>query len=406
MTSAKPKLIFLWNYVEWGGAQIYLLAIMKEAKADFDIVVILPRDTMPDILYFLEQLDISHEFLEHSVDNGQAAGIRRKIIRQLRRIRAEFGSFQHLRKYDLSKSILHIDAPPWQSWVLLTALAARKAHVFTTMHNFMPRSSKIREFIWKCRLQFVSRLPGFHIFPSNEDTKTKLKGWVSDKFWREMVVTSTAVNPTEIEEAAVAPIDVSAIRDRFNIDREKFVFLCVGQFVDRKGRWVYLDAAARVSRSDESISFVWLTPQLPTAEDLARIDSYQLGDTFKLVLSESVGKTRNDVLTFIRMANGFALASLVEGLPIALLEAMALGLPCISTNINAVPEAIKNLETGILIEAGDPKALADAFLLLKNDVTLRERLANQGREFVLQNFDERKVAQIAINSYERSLSVK
>ncbi len=404
MTNSRPKLIFLWNYVEWGGAQIYLLAIMKEAKADFDIVVILPRDTMPDILFFLDQLNIPHEFLNDSIDISQAPGLAQKLKRQLLRIRAEYGSFKHLRKYDLSKSILHIDAPPWQSWILLTALAIRKAHVFTTMHNFMPRASKLRELIWRIRLQFVSRLPRFHIFPSNHDTRNKLKGWVSDEFWREMEVTYTAVDPKEIEAAFAAPLDVPVVRRRFDLHPDKFVFLCVGQFVDRKGRWVFLDAASRVKKADADISFVWLTPQMPNSVDLARIDSYELGDTFRLVLSESVGKSRNEVLSFFRVADGFALASFIEGLPIALLEAMALGLPSISTNINAIPEAIKNLETGILIEAGDAAALAKSFLLVKNDVALREELSKKGRDFVLKNFDERKVAQIAMDSYKRSLA--
>ena len=95
--------------------------------------------------------------------------------------------------------------------------------------------------------------------------------------------------------------------------------------------------------------------------------------------------------------------SFVEGLPIALLEAMALRRPSISTNVYAIPEAVKDRETGILIDAGDSKALADAILLLKDDVELRESLADAGREFVLRNFDERDAAAKAIAAYEESL---
>lgn len=71
-----------------------------------------------------------------------------------------------------------------------------------------------------------------------------------------------------------------------------------------------------------------------------------------------IGSTRLDILRFFRIAGIFALSSFVEGLPIALLEGMALGIPSISTRINGIPEAIKHMETGILIEAGDSGWLA------------------------------------------------
>lgn len=406
MTSIKSQLIFLWNYVEWGGAQIYMLAIMKEAKADFDIVVILPRDSMPDILYFLDRLEIRHEFFDISVDGGTAPTLKHKLKRQWRRIRSEVASFRSLNKYDLSRSILHIEAAPWQSWILITALAMRRANVFVTMHNFMPRPSRLREFIWKCRLQFISRLPRFHIFPSNQDTKNKLKGWVANKFWDEMKVTTTAVDPVEIAEAVSSTIDKASMRTQHGLDGDKFLILCVGQFVDRKGRWVFLEAAKLALESDSNIAFVWLTPQMPEAGDLAKIDEYRLENAFRLVLSSDVGQSRNEVLAFFRVADAFALASFVEGLPIALLEAMALGLPSISTNVNAIPEAVKHLDTGILIEAGDAAALSEAFLTLKSSEMLRERLSTKGRNYVLTNFDETKVAHIAISSYKDALKGK
>ena len=72
---------------------------------------------------------------------------------------------------------------------------------------------------------------------------------------------------------------------------------------------------------------------------------------------------RFDVLTFFRIADVFALPSFIEGLPITLLETMGLGICSISTNINAIPEAIKNMETGILIESGNSKELTEAILV-------------------------------------------
>ena len=188
-----------------------------------------------------------------------------------------------------------------------------------------------------------------------------------------------------------------------SIECGRFVILCVGQFVDRKGRWVFLDAAEKVIESTSDVAFVWLTPQMPSEQDQERIDAYGLGDNFRLVHSATLGKDRLDVLRFFRVADAFALPSYVEGLPIALLEAMALERPSISTNVYAIPEAVKHMETGILIEPGDSEALADAILKLKNDPTLRAKLGAEGRKFVLENFDERDAAATAIAAYEEAL---
>ena len=180
--------------------------------------------------------------------------------------------------------------------------------------------------------------------------------------------------------------------------------LCVGQFIDRKGRWIFLEAAREVLATNTDISFVWLTPKLPSAEDQKRIDGFELGDRFHLVLSETLGKDRHDVLTFFRIADAFALPSYVEGLPIALLEAMALERPSISTNVYAIPEAVKNFETGLLIEAGGAHALAEAILTLKNDPALRARLGRNGHEYVIEHFDERDAAASAIEAYEEAMA--
>ena len=145
---------------------------------------------------------------------------------------------------------------------------------------------------------------------------------------------------------------------------------------------------------------------MPCEADLSKINEYGLNDAFRLILSESVGKDHLDVLKFFRIADVFALPSFVEGLPIALLEAMAMGVPSVSTNVYAIPEAIKNNETGILIEAGDSEALANAILALKSDAKLRQRLVKDGRDHVLKHFDEREVAKIVLAAYEESFRSK
>ena len=401
MIETRRKLIFFWPYLEWGGAQIYFLAIVKESLADWDVIVILPRASSTEIIRFIEQAGAKTEFLDFHSDSAEAPTIMRKVQRHVRRVSVEIASYRYLLRHTLSESILHIEFPPWLSWIFFAALSLRRANVFVTMHNALPNTPAWRVPVWKARLQFVSRLPGFHIFTSNKDTKRKLRGWVADKFWHEIKVTYTCVNPPEIERVRSSAVNRIEARRKHKIDNEKLVVLCVGQFVDRKGRWVFLDAARIVSQNDPDVQFIWLSPKLPTPDEQARIDEYKLGDNFKFVLSNTLGTSHEDVLRFFCIADLFSLPSFVEGLPIALLEAMALGIPSISTNVYAIPEAVRHLETGILVEAGDADALAEAVIKLKQNSNLRAELSLKGREFVLHNFDERNASQIAIDAYER-----
>ncbi len=409
MSDPKPnrQLLFVWNYLEWGGAQIYFLGIMKLAKADWDITVLLPEGSDAKLLSFLDTVGVRYEFLKGRFDLGAAPSLRRKLERRLNILRSEINVFNHLRKFDLRSSVLHIEAAPWQSATLLTALSiVRRANIFVTLHNALPDAPVWREFVWKFKIGVVSRLPNIRLFASNKDTKARFRRWVSDKFFQTIKVTYTTVNPTEIDAVRRAITDRALIRKRLGIPADKFVVMCVGQFVDRKGRWIFLEAARSVCEKHREIHFAWLTSSDISSLDKQRISDYGLEDRFHLIDAGKVGSERNDILATYAAADVYALASYVEGLPVALLEAMAMGVASISTNINAIPEAIKHEETGLLIEPGRAGQLADAIIRLYEDAALRDRLARNGRDFVVANFDERSASAIAIAAYGQALAAR
>ena len=81
-----------------------------------------------------------------------------------------------------------------------------------------------------------------------------------------------------------------------------------------------------------------------------------------------------------------------DGIPVALMEAMASGCPVISTRVSGIPELIDDQRHGLLVQSGDPVALADAIERLLADPTLRRRLAVDARLRIEQAFDARKEA--------------
>lgn len=76
-----------------------------------------------------------------------------------------------------------------------------------------------------------------------------------------------------------------------------------------------------------------------------------------------------------------------DGLPTVLIEAMALGTPCISTDVTGIPELVRHMDTGLQVPQRDPLALADALELLLRDAELRERLATNARAVIERDFD-------------------
>lgn len=81
-----------------------------------------------------------------------------------------------------------------------------------------------------------------------------------------------------------------------------------------------------------------------------------------------------------------------DGLPTVLLEAMALGTPCVATPVTGIPEAIRSGHTGLLVPQRDPRALADALARLMDDGGLRRALAIAARRRMESAFDIRKNA--------------
>ena len=119
------------------------------------------------------------------------------------------------------------------------------------------------------------------------------------------------------------------------------------------------------------------------------IADYEMGDDIKL----AGAMTQADVIALLRRAALFTLPCVVgadgnrDGLPTVLLEAMALGVPVVSTRVTGVPEIIDHGQTGLLVEERDAVGLAAALSELLQSSDLRQRLGNGGREKVVRQFN-------------------
>lgn len=395
------RVVYAWNYLEWGGAQIYILGLIKEVRKEFEPLIVLPFGSNPQMIHFLDELDIKYEFFKGYFDKPAARTIPGKLRIHWIKLRNEFAMIRHIRRLDPVPAVVHVELGPNQSLLALAVLCMRTP-VFITGHNRLG-AGPVRELLWKAKFGIASLLPNLRIFCANEDARTFFRQYYRGAKAKEIEVTYASINPREINDVLESDLDREALLRRLGIPSDRPIVLSVGQFIDRKGRWTLLNAAKEVVRKNREVLFLWITPNMPGEAELEQINAFGLGDSFRLILSDAIGKQRKDILTFFRVADTFALPSFIEGLPIALLEAMALGIPSISTSVNGIPEAVKNRETGLLIEAGDSGALANAILDLIRDKELSDKLGQAGREFVIEHFDERKAALTALHAYKRAI---
>jgi colanic acid/amylovoran biosynthesis glycosyltransferase len=97
--------------------------------------------------------------------------------------------------------------------------------------------------------------------------------------------------------------------------------------------------------------------------------------------------TEDEIVLELESSDLFVLPSFVEGIPVSAMEAMAVGVPVIATNIAGTSELIEDGRTGLLVRPSDPEALAEAVVRMIDDHPLRLRCAELGRQKVVAEFD-------------------
>lgn len=166
---------------------------------------------------------------------------------------------------------------------------------------------------------------------------------VSHEYWQKIQVVRCGIEPTFYESAPDGP----------GAERR---LICVGRLCEQKGQLLLIDAVRRLSERGTKFELVLagdgeMRPELETL-----IARYKLQNTVRITGWISSDQVRDEILA----ARALVLPSFAEGLPVVIMEAMALRRPVISTFVAGIPELINPGEHGWLVPAGDAEALAAA----------------------------------------------
>lgn len=182
-------------------------------------------------------------------------------------------------------------------------------------------------------------------------------------------------------EVVVIPNGVAVAERLVPVAREAHCVLFMGRITRDKGVFDLLEALRAIAPGRPEAR---LRMAGAGAEEAMARRARELGVADRLEFLGWVSGPHKDAV--IAGAGVLVLPSYIEGLPVILLEAMALGTPVVATRVGGVPELVQDGETGLLVEAGDTAALAAALMRILNEPELAARLGRQGRERVKREF--------------------
>jgi glycosyltransferase involved in cell wall biosynthesis len=349
-------------------------------------------------------MEIDYALLPARHDRKPAVGFWPKIIAHVHWVLDERDFVRHVKEnIDPARSIIHVDMGFWRSFIPLFRFSL-KTGVFVTIHTALPQIAGWRSLAWRVKGGILSRMKNFQLLASDEDAKKSLEPYLAADKAVSVEVAYSGFDHDEIDDILSKTVQRQTICEKYALPANRKLIFGVGQFIERKGCWVLLDALNELRAQDDDFLCLWIGTSAPDADTLSRLDHAGLADHFRLISPEEVGRSRSDLLGLLNIADLFVLPSFEEGLPIALVEAMALAKPCIATRINAIPEAITNGKNGLLVEAGNPEALANAMLSLLEAPDVRSRVGNEAQKTAFEKFDSAFGARTTVRLYGDALA--
>lgn len=330
-----------------GGAERLLCAAAAERdreRFDYEVGYILPwkHHVVPDL--------IATGVAVHCL--GRGTGRMRPIVdgRWVLRLRALLES----RNYD----IVHLHSPAVAAVArpIARSLGGRRPALVSTEHNgwatYSPPTRVLN------RLTY--RLDDAHLAVS-EQVRQSVAGSLRDEV-------TVVIHGVRIVEVRVHRAERDRVRAELGVAPDEVVIGTIANYLEQKAYPDLFAAAGLALDAEPRIRFVSVGQGPLEAQIKAEHARHGLGDKFQLL------GYRPDAVRVLAGCDVFTLASHFEGLPVALMEALALGLPVAATAVGGVPDAVTDGREGFLVEPGRPSELADALLRLAKDEQLRAQM--------------------------------
>lgn len=175
---------------------------------------------------------------------------------------------------------------------------------------------------------------------------------------------------------AVQRIDRNALRHKLGMRHDAFVVTCVAHVQYRKGQDLVVERLEQAVKAMPEISMVFVGRIEPVTGEAIVERASRSPDANHV---KFVGEKEN-ALEYILAADVCILPSRTEGMPVTILEAMALGKPVIASDVGGIPELIEHEVTGLMFSHSEPERLIEHLSSLWQDRARREKMGERGKE--------------------------
>lgn len=289
---------------------------------------------------------------------------------------------------------------------LLGQLAARMAGVpivINTLHGFYFHAGMkpaLRRFYITTE-KIAARCSDAILSQNSEDIETAIAEGICTP--DQITYLGNGIDVERFDRGRLDPATLEQTRRGLGLPPDALVVGFVGRLVAEKGLLELLAALQGVCQQVPNVRLL-----LIGAVDQHKADALtpEIARTYGLEAVCHFAGWRQDMPEMYAMMDLLVLPSHREGFPRAPMEASAMGVPCIVTDIRGCREAVAHDENGLLVPVRDSQALTYAMIDLLTNRAKAQRMGEAGRELALARFDERHIFARVLATYERLLQAK
>jgi len=337
----------------------------------------------------------------------EAAGVRHIAVAMTRRLTplADLQSLGQLYRVMRRErfTIVHTHTPKASFLGQLAARAARVPIVINTVHGFyfQGRTSPLWRWFYITLEKMAAHCSDVILSQSREDVQTAIREGICRP--EKIKFLGNGIDLRRFDRSRLSPEVLEAKARELGLPDDAPVVGFVGRLVREKGVLELLQAARLVRREVPTVRFLIVGPldrEKPDALTPAVAHDYDVAE-----ICVFTGR-RQDMPELLALMDVFVLPSHREGLPRSPMEASAMGVPCVVTDVRGCREVVEHGRNGLVVPAGDIQALARAVVELLTHREKARLMGEAGLQMARERFDEGQVFARVKAEYARLLQEK
>ncbi|PIF60664.1 glycosyltransferase family 4 protein [Flavobacterium sp. 11] len=207
---------------------------------------------------------------------------------------------------------------------------------------------------------------------------------------------SNGINTSHFDSAMFSATDLQTLKDNLGITKHNFVFVFVGRLVSDKGINELVQAFEKLSKQSIDVKLLLVGSLESDLDPLQLQTLHEIKYNANII---SVG-FQKDVRPYFSISNTLVFPSYREGFPNVVMQAGAMGLPSIVTNINGCNEIVEEGINGIIIPVKDSDAIYSAMQKMISDNYFRTQLQKKARAMIVSRYEQRVVWEAILAEYK------